>query len=82
MDDFCSAQWPVFTPPLTLDTELVTNPDGSVDIYFGPEGPEGKGGNWAPTVAGRDYFLLFRFYGPTGPFYDKSWVLGDLERVE
>ena len=66
----------------SLDEGLVTNADGSVDIYFGPEPPKGKEANWAPTVAGRDYFLLFRFYGPKDHFYDKSWVLGDLEKAE
>ena len=38
--------------------------------------------NPAPTVEGHDYFLLFRFYGPTQPFFDKSWVLNDLQKVK
>lgn len=66
----------------SLDTGLIQNEDGSVDVYLGPEVPAGKEANWAPTVAGRDYFLLFRFYGPKDHFYDKSWKLGDLERTE
>jgi hypothetical protein len=51
-----------------------------VDVYFGPKPPQGKDANWAPTVAGHDYFLLFRFYGPTATFYDKSWKLNDLKK--
>lgn len=62
----------------SLDKGLQTNSDGSVDVYFGPTPPTGKEANWAPTVAGRDYFLLFRFYGPTGSLFDKSWQLNDL----
>lgn len=30
---------------------LVKNADGSVDIYFGPNAPEGKESNWVPTNA-------------------------------
>jgi hypothetical protein len=62
----------------SLEKDLITNPDGTVDIYFGPKAPEGKEANWAPTVAGVDYFLLFRFYGPTKPLIEKTWTLGDL----
>ena len=38
--------------------------------------------NPAPTVEGHDYFLLFRFYGPTQPFFDKSWKLNDLKKLK
>lgn len=62
----------------SLEKDLITNPDGTVDVYFGPKAPEGKEANWAPTVAGVDYFLLFRFYGPTEPLHQKTWTLGDL----
>ena len=62
----------------SLDKDLITNPDGTVDVYFGPKAPKGKEANWAPTVAGVDYFLLFRFYGPTKPLIEKTWTLGDL----
>ena len=62
----------------SLDQGFITNPDGSVDVYFGAEAPKGKEANWAPTKAGVDYFLLFRFYGPTEALHQKTWVLGDL----
>ena len=62
----------------SLDKGFITNTDGSVDIYFGPKAPKGKEANWAPTKAGVDYFLLFRFYGPTEALGQKTWVLGDL----
>ena len=56
------------------------NEDGSVDIYFGATAPEGLESNWIPT-AGEDFFLLFRFYGPEPPVFEKSFVLNDLERI-
>ncbi len=58
------------------------NDDGSVDIYFGPEAPEGKEANWIPTTEGRRFFLLFRFYGPQNAAKDGSWELNDIELVE
>lgn len=65
---------------VSMDEGLITNSDGSVDVYFGPEAPTGKEANWAPTVEGHNYFLLFRFYGPTEALNDKSWKLNDLEK--
>ena len=62
--------------------ELEENADGSVDVYFGPKPPNGKGGNWIPTAEGRRFFLLFRFYGPEPAVYDGSWELNDIERLE
>jgi len=62
----------------SLDDPAV-NADGSVDVYFGPAAPQGKEANWVPTVAGKGFFLVFRFYGPTEGYIDKTWELGDLE---
>ena len=56
------------------------NEDGSVDIYFGKIAPEGLESNWIPT-AGEDFFLLFRFYGPEAPYFDKSFKLPNLEKL-
>jgi hypothetical protein len=56
------------------------NNDGSIDIYFGEKPPAGLESNWIPT-AGEDFFLLFRFYGPEEPVFDKSFVLPDVEKV-
>jgi hypothetical protein len=62
--------------------DLVKNSDGSVDVYFGPKAPKGKEPNWVQTVPGEGWFTYFRFYGPTEPFFDKTWVLPDFEKVE
>ncbi|MGR5349758.1 DUF1254 domain-containing protein [Vibrio mediterranei] len=63
--------------------DLVENDDGSVDIYIGPDKPEGnKVQNWIPTEAGRAWFPYFRLYSPTEAFLDRSWVLPDIEKVK
>jgi hypothetical protein len=62
-------------------TELQKNADGSVDIYFGPQAPAGKESNWVPTDPQRGFELMFRLYGPKKEFFDKVWVLPDVERA-
>jgi hypothetical protein len=42
----------------------------------------GKETNWVQTVPGEGWFTYFRFYRPTEPFFDKSWVLPDFEKVD
>jgi hypothetical protein len=58
---------------------LKQNADGSTDIYFGPDA-DGKS-NWIKTIANRGYFLILRLFGPTQPFYDHQWTLGDTEKI-
>lgn len=59
--------------------EVKKNPDGSIDLYFGPKSPEGLETNWVPTVPGRQFELMFRFYAPTKRLFDKAWTLPDVE---
>ena len=65
----------------TYDHTVERNNDGSVDVWFGPTPPAGKHTNWLYTGAttGR-WFTMFRLYGPEAPLFDKSWMLGDIER--
>ena len=60
---------------------LQANPDGSVDIYFGPGAPAGREPNWIPTTAGGGFEVLVRFYGPEKPLFDKTWRLPDIEKI-
>jgi len=60
---------------------LQKNPDGSVDIYFGPKAPAGKDSNWVPATPSGQFEVLFRFYGPEKPLFDKTWKLPDIERI-
>ncbi len=62
--------------------DLEKNPDGSIDLYFGPKPPEGKERNWAYTERGEAWFLFFRFYGPTEALFGGSWQLPDLQVVD
>ena len=66
----------------SLTPGLTKNADGSIDIYFGPKAPVGKELNWVPTKSGGRFEVLFRFYGPEKPLFDKTWKLGDIEEVK
>jgi len=61
---------------------VVTNQDGSVDIYFGPQAPDGLEANWIPPAEGRRFFLLFRFYGPEPGTFDGSYELNNIELLD
>ncbi len=58
---------------------LISNPDGSVDLYFGPEPPPGKEANWVQTIPGKGWLVLLRLYGPLEPWFDKTWRPGEFE---
>ena len=62
--------------------KLLTNDDGSIDIYFGPEAPEGKEANWIQTMPNKGWFALLRLYSPTEAWFDKTWRPGEIELVE
>ena len=70
-------------PSLSSQSEsLVTNPDGSVDIYFGPEPSAGNEANWIQTIPGKGFFVGLRLYGPLEPWFDKSWRPGEIETLQ
>jgi hypothetical protein len=55
---------------------LVTNDDGSIDVYIGPDPPDGLEPNWIPTD-GENFWLIARFYGPEQAIFDGTWTLDD-----
>jgi len=61
---------------------MIQNADGSYDVYFGPQVPEGQTNNWIQTVPGKGWNMLFRLYGPLEPWFDKTWRPGDPELVK
>jgi hypothetical protein len=73
-----NARWPSRS---SQTPGLQKNADGSVDLYFGPSAPAGKESNWVPTSADGGFEVLFRFYGPEKPLFDKTWRLPDIERI-
>ncbi|BEQ15155.1 DUF1254 domain-containing protein [Desulfoferula mesophila] len=58
------------------------NPDGSVDIYFGPKPPAGKKSNWVQTIPGKGWNTLLRLYSPLEPWFHKTWRPGEIELVK
>ena len=62
--------------------EVKKNADGSVDLYIGAKAPPGQDANWIPTDPARKFELMFRLYGPKKEFFDKVWVLPDVEQVK
>lgn len=58
------------------------NKDGSYDLYFGPKLPDGVAEeNWVQTKLGLGWFVYLRLYGPEQPWFDKSWIPGDVEKI-
>ena len=58
------------------------NVDGSYDVYFGPEAPEGERGNWLETNTGKSWFAILRMYGPLEPWINKTWRPGEIEMMK
>jgi hypothetical protein len=73
-----NARWPSRS---SQTPGLQENADGSVDIYFGPKAPAGKESNWVPTSPDGGFEVLFRFYSPEKPLFDKTWKLPDIAKV-
>ena len=61
--------------------KMITNDDGSLDVYFGPTAPAGKEANWIQTVPKKGWFCLLRLYSPTEPWFDKTWRPSEIELV-
>ncbi len=55
------------------------NADGSYDVYFAPEAPVGKEGNWLQTNRDKSWFVILRMYGPLEPWINKTWRPGEIE---
>ncbi len=59
-----------------------TSPDGSTTLHFAPTKPESvPDGNWIQTDPERGFFACVRLYSPLQGFFDKSWQVGEIERV-
>jgi hypothetical protein len=66
----------------STDEGLITNDDGSVNIYIGPKVPEGFEPNWIKTNPDEGWFTILRLYAPLEPILKKEWVPNDIELVE
>ena len=59
-----------------------TNTDGTTDVYFGPQAPPGKEGNWIQTVPGKGFFAILRLYSPLKSFFDRTWRPSEIENYQ
>ncbi len=62
--------------------DLDVNEEGSVTPYIGPDEPAAGKVNWLPTVPGKAWFPCFRFYSPTEAYFNRSWILPDIEKAQ
>ena len=63
--------------------KVVKNADGSIDIFFGPNKPDGVGDkNWIQTVPGRDFLVAIRLYGADIEFFDQTWKPDDVVKIK
>ena len=68
-------------PSISTYDQPDVNADGAVDIYCGPQAPQGKEANWVKTVPGRGWFVYLRLYGPLEPFFEQTWRPDDIVKV-
>ncbi|MFD2167549.1 DUF1254 domain-containing protein [Thalassotalea euphylliae] len=61
-----------------LKKGLVVNKDGTITVHFSPTAPKGMENNWVQTMPGKGFNIIFRAYGPTKAWFDKSWRPSDL----
>jgi len=62
---------------------LVKNKDGSFDLYFGPNKPEGAPeSNWIQSIEGRDWLIGLRLYGSGVEFFDQTWKPDDVVKLK
>ncbi len=55
------------------------NNDGSIDLWFGPNKPDGVADSaFIKTVPDRNFLVALRLYGTEDGFYDQTWVPDDL----
>jgi hypothetical protein len=69
-------------PSVSTYDEPRFNEDGSIDIYFGSEAPEGFEKNWVKTIPGEGWFIYIRLYGPLEPFFAQTWKPDDIVKVK
>ncbi len=69
-------------PSVASNQKMTKNPDGSVDVYFGPKAPKDKNANWIRTVPDKGWFGAIRLYSPTQAFFDQTWKPDNIQKVK
>jgi hypothetical protein len=62
-------------------SKLIVNPEGSVDIWFGPVDSEGKVHNWLQTIPGKEWYIVLRIYDAPELCFKQGWKPGEIEEV-
>jgi hypothetical protein len=62
--------------------ERLGSDTGAIDLFFGPNAPEGKADQWIKTIPDKGWFTYFRIYGPEQAAFDGSWRPGDFEDLK
>jgi hypothetical protein len=63
--------------------DIPKKPDGSIEIWFGPQKPEGVvNAAFIQTVPARNFLVALRLYGAEDAFYDQTWKPDDIIKVE
>jgi hypothetical protein len=63
--------------------DIPKNADGSIDIWFGPQKPEGVvDAAFIKTVPNRNFLVALRLYGSGIEFYDQTWKPDDVVKVK
>lgn len=69
-------------PSINSQEKLKYNDDGSIDLYFGPELPQGASQtNYIGTNRGEGFFVIIRLYSPGQTYFDKTWKPDDLLKL-
>jgi hypothetical protein len=83
--DFFFVPNPIKRYDLAQRDKLVTNPDGSVDLYLQAASPgKAKEANWLPAPKSK-FYLVMRIYSPRGTppsILDGTWTPPAVKRVQ
>ncbi len=67
----------------SIDHKPILNDDGSFVVMLGPDAaPEGWASNYVRTIPGRGWFPYIRAYGAEREFFDGTYQLPNIHRVE
>jgi hypothetical protein len=73
---------PQLLPSINQFDKVDIADDGSVDLWFSPEQPDGVGDkNWIQSIPGRAGMIAVRLYGAGTEFYDQTWRPDDVIKV-
>jgi hypothetical protein len=70
---------PQLLPSINQFDRVAHTADGSIELHFAPEPPDGiPESNWIQTIPGRAFLCCIRFYGTATEFYDQTYKPDDV----